>query len=46
MFWNIDSPLNILPNALPIPPLVLVSMSMLGLIQHIAPLSVIIFSPA
>lgn len=41
LFWKIDSPENILPNAFPIPPLVVVSIFMFGVIQLIDPRSVI-----
>jgi len=45
-FWNKESPENILPKAFPMPPLVEVSIFMLGLIQDMEPLSVIRVSPA
>ena len=44
MFWNMDSPENIRPKALPMPP-ALVFISMLGDIQHMDPFSVIMDSP-
>ena len=44
-FMNIDSPLNARPKALPIPPVMEVSIAMLGVIQLMAPFSVSICSP-
>ena len=46
VIWKMLSPENILPKALPKPPLVLVSICILGLIQAIEPRSVIMRSPA
>ena len=45
MFWNMDSPENIRPKALPMPP-ALVCISMLGDIQTMDPFSVIMDSLA
>ena len=44
-FWNMASPANIRPRARPMPPPVVVSMRMLGLIQLMLPRSVIMASP-
>ena len=44
-FWKMESPESIRPNALPRPPLVLVSIFMLGVIQLMLPRSVIMVSP-